>query len=223
MENLLNLPVSTIVDKIVPKNAFWGRDSSIRNILTHEFDSIIWLYKLTPATLNVEKGNNVDEIDIFYCKMKNDNYDINIFRNIDTLLPRQTLFIIEHNNKLDLLIHHKEMTIVKGEQKWICSSPEIKQCIEKESYCLQIIGHTMDTVYSGLLNQISSLNIRTEDEYKLKKANIEVITNLKNKFQFLNQRLVRKFSTERSLNCTKKYWFCKMSWMHSKTVILIKF
>ena len=66
----MNLPVSTIVDKIVPKNAFWGRDSSIRNILTHEFDSIIWLYKLTPATLNVEKGNNVDEIDIFYCKMK---------------------------------------------------------------------------------------------------------------------------------------------------------
>lgn len=41
MENLLNLPVSTIVDKTVPKNAFWGRDSSIRNILTHEFDSII--------------------------------------------------------------------------------------------------------------------------------------------------------------------------------------
>lgn len=68
MENLLNLPVSTIVDKTVPKNAFWGRDSSIRNILTHEFDSIIWLYKLTPATLNVEKGNNVDEIDIFYWK-----------------------------------------------------------------------------------------------------------------------------------------------------------
>lgn len=188
MENLLNLPVSTIVDKTVPKNAFWGRDSSIRNILTYEFDSIIWLYKLTPATLNVEKGNNVDEIDIFYCKMKNDNYDINIFRNIDTLLPRQTLFIIEHNNKLDLLIHHKEMTIVKGEQKWICSSPEIKQCIEKESYCLQIIGHTMDTVYSGLLNQISSLNIRTEDEYKLKKANIEVITNLKKQISILESK-----------------------------------
>ena len=46
----------------------------------------------------------------------------------------------------------------------------------------------MDTVYSGLLNQISSLKIRTEDEYKLKKANIEVITNLKKQISILESK-----------------------------------
>ena len=46
--NLLNFPSTTIVNKSVPKNAFYGRsnDSSLREFLTREFEGIVWLYKL---------------------------------------------------------------------------------------------------------------------------------------------------------------------------------
>ena len=67
MDNLLNFPTSTIVDKNVPKNAFFGRadvgqKSSLKEFLTREFESIIWLYKLSSDTLNVEDGDKVHEV-----------------------------------------------------------------------------------------------------------------------------------------------------------------
>ena len=68
MDNILSFPTSTIVNKPVPKNAFYGRssDSSLREFLTREFESIVWLYKLAPATLNVEDGEYEHENDVIY-------------------------------------------------------------------------------------------------------------------------------------------------------------
>lgn len=47
MDNILSFPTSTIVNKPVPKNAFYGRsnDSSLREFLTREFEGIVWLYR----------------------------------------------------------------------------------------------------------------------------------------------------------------------------------
>lgn len=156
MDNILNFPSTTIVNKPVPKNAFYGRsnDSSLREFLTREFEGIIWLYKLAPATLNVEDGDNVHEIDIFYCKMKENGYSIKPFCAMDELLPRHTIFIIEYGEKFDLLMHHKEMLLVYGEQKWKCGVSELKHDIRIDADTLNIQGQSMDAVYNCLLSQI---------------------------------------------------------------------
>ena len=168
MDNILSFPTSTIVNKPVPKNAFYGRssDSSLREFLTREFEGIIWLYKLAPATLNVEDGDNVHEIDIFYCKMKENEYSIKPLCAMDELLPRHTIFIIEYGGKVDLLIHHKEMSIVHGEQKWKCGVSELKHDIRIDADTLNIQGQSMDAVYNCLLSQISGLSVSSKEEYK---------------------------------------------------------
>lgn len=168
MDNILNFPSTTIVDKPVPKNAFYGRttDSSLRNFLTREFESIIWLYKLAPATLNVENGESVHEIDVFCCKMKECGYSIKPFYAMDELLPRHTIFIIEYGGKFDLLMHHKEMTMVKGEQNWRCGVSELKRDIRIDADTLNIQGQSMDVVYNCLLSQISGLSVSSKEEYK---------------------------------------------------------
>lgn len=168
MDNILSFPTSTIVNKPVPKNAFYGRsnDSSLREFLTREFEGIVWLYKLAPATLNVEDGDNVHEIDIFYCKMKENGYSIKPFCAMDELLPRHTIFIIEYGEKFDLLMHHKEMSIVHGEQKWKCGVSELKHDIRIDANTLNIQGQSMDAVYNCLLSQISGLSVSSKEEYK---------------------------------------------------------
>lgn len=168
MDNILNFPSTTIVNKPVPKNAFYGRsgDSSLREFLTREFEGIVWLYKLVPATLNVEDGEYVREIDVFYCRMKEDKYNIKPFSAMDELLPRHTIFIIENGGKFDLLMHHKEMSVVHGEQKWKCGISELKRDIRIDADTLNIQGQSMDVVYNGLLSQISGLSASTKEEYK---------------------------------------------------------
>ena len=152
----------------MPKNAFYGRssDSSLREFLTREFESIVWLYKLAPATLNVEDGEYVHEIDVFYCRMKENEYSIKPFSVMDELLPRHTVFIIEYGEKFDLLMHHKEISVVHGEQKWKCGVSEIQRDIRINADTLNIQGQSMDVVYNGLLSQISGLSASTKEEYK---------------------------------------------------------
>lgn len=201
MDNVLHFPLSTIVDKNVPKNAFFGRvsveqKSTLKDFLTREFEGIVWLYKLVPATLNVEDGEYVHEIDVFYCRMKEDKYNIKPFSAMDELLPRHTIFIIEYGEKLDLLMHHKEMSVVHGEQKWKCGVGELKRDIGIDANTLNIQGQSMDAVYNGLLSQISGLSASTREEYKEQ-------VDLRKQIEFLWKQvavLQKKIKAEKQFN-----------------------
>ncbi len=204
MDNLLNFPSSTIVCQNVPKKAFYGRsnDSSLRDLLTHGFESIIWLYKLTAETLNVEDGALVHEIDVFYCKMKEDIYNINYFCTIDQLFPRQTLFVIDYDGKLDILMHHKEMTMVKSEEKWTCGVTELKRDIHFDVDTLQIQGLSMDAVYYSLLSQVSELIVTTEEEYKEQVCLRNQIKSLQKQVDMLQKKikLEKQFNRQMEMN-----------------------
>ena len=204
MDNILNFPSTTIVNKPVPKNAFYGRssDSSLREFLTREFEGIVWLYKLAPATLNVEDGEYVHEIDVFYCRMKEDKYSIKPFCVMDELLPRHTVFIIEYGGKFDLLMHHKEMSVVHVEQKWKCGIGELKRDIRIETDILNIQGQSMDAVYNGLLSQISGLSASTKEEYKEQVDVRKQIESIQKQILMLQKRIKaeKQFNRQMELN-----------------------
>lgn len=204
MENLLNFPSTTVVNKAVPKNAFYGRsnDSSLREFLTREFEKIVWLYKLAPTTLNVEDGVKVHEIAVFYCKMKENFYSINPFCAMDGLLPRHTIYIIEYGEKIDLLMHHKEMAIVKGEQKWTRGVSELQREVTLSSDTLRIQGQNMDAIYNGLLSQISGLVASSVEEYKDQAEIRKRLEQLKKQVQTLQKqvRAEKQFNRQMELN-----------------------
>lgn len=204
MENILNFPITKIVNKSVPKNAFYGRssDSTLREFLTKEFESIVWLYKLAPATLNVENGERVHEIAVFYCKMKNDTYSLQPFCSMDKLLPRHTLFIIEYGEKVDVLMNQKEVSVVRGEQKWICGTSEIQMDVQLDNLSLTINGQSMDSVYSSLLSQISGLLISNETEYKEQAGLRKKIELLQKQVASLQKqvRVEKQFNRQLELN-----------------------
>lgn len=204
MDNILNFPSTTIVNKPVPKNAFYGRsnDSSLREFLTREFEGIVWLYKLAPATLNVEDGEYVHEIDVFYCRMKENEYSIKPFSVMDELLPRHTVFIIEYGEKFDLLMHHKEISFVHGEQKWKCGVSEIQRDIRIDADTLNIQGQSMDAVYNGLLSQISGLSASTREEYKEQVDVRKQIESIQKQILMLQKRIraEKQFNRQMELN-----------------------
>lgn len=204
MDNILNFPSTTIVNKPVPKNAFYGRssDSSLREFLTREFESIVWLYKFAPATLNVEDGEYVHEIDLFYCRMKENEYSIKPFCAMDELLPRHTVFLIEYGGKFDLLMHHKEISFVHGEQKWKCGVDELKRDIRIDASTLNIQGQSMDAVYNGLLSQISGLYASTREEYKEQVDVRKQIESIQKQIVTLQKRIKaeKQFNRQMELN-----------------------
>ena len=182
MENILNFPQATIVDKNVPKNAFYKRADAahsawMKQFLTDEFENITWLYKLHPSTLNVEDGEKVHEIDVFVCTMKHDHYSINPFCGLDDLLPRHTMFIVRYGESTDLLMQHKVMTIVAGEEKWTRGKTELQRNVDLGHISFSIEGQSMDKVYGNLLGQVSGLETKSEEDYK---AAVELCRKIEN-------------------------------------------
>lgn len=121
---------------------------------------------------------------------------------MDGLLPRHTIFIIEHNGKFDLLMHPKEMAVAKGEQKWKCGVSELKCDIQIGTDTLSIQGQSMDTVYNGLLSQISGLSASTKEEYKEQVDLRKQIESIQKQVVALQKRIKaeKQFNRQMELN-----------------------
>lgn len=199
MENLLNFPQSTFVNKVVPKNAFYGRSAQktwLKDLLTREFESITWLYKLAPYTLNVADGQKVHEINVFHCKMKQDHYSIDAFYGLDELIQQYTLYIIEHDTHVDLLMHFKEKYQIHGEERLRLGKTEILPDADLSTVRLALAEQNLDAVYSGVLAQVSQLNISNKRSYEAAAEQRKELKLLKDKLV----ALTKKLSSEKQYN-----------------------
>ena len=75
MDNILNYPTSTHVDRLVPKTAFYKHleiNTRLKMRFVEDVERIQWLYKLAPSTMNVDTGKTVHEIVMFLVTLKAD-------------------------------------------------------------------------------------------------------------------------------------------------------
>lgn len=167
--NPLNFPATTIVAQTVPKNAFYKRanpqrTTALKDFLTTTFERITWLYKLHPDTLNVADGRQVHEIDVFLCTLKGTSYDERLLSEIDALLPRQTIYLIEQEGRFDLLMQHKavsEQGLMKPSGRW-----ERLSKVDLSASPLRLGGYDMDVLYADFLGQLSQLGTLSEADYQ---------------------------------------------------------
>ena len=91
---MFNLPTSTEVKKVIPKNSF---DSYITNKQKKEFSvyisKITWVNKLSFETINL-LGKEIEEIQIFNIELKEKNNINKLLDVIDKTIPYTIIFII---------------------------------------------------------------------------------------------------------------------------------
>ena len=78
----LKFPRTTIVDKPVPKNAFYKHLEVNAKMKQHFVDDVVsihWHYKLAPSTINVEDGKLVHEIVVFSAVLKDKDCPDDVF------------------------------------------------------------------------------------------------------------------------------------------------
>ena len=214
--NPLNFPTSTIVAKNVPKNAFYKRakaqrTTALRTFLTEAFDSILWLYKLHPSTLNIADGQQVHEIDVFYYKMSTTHIDERLLSELDMLLPRHTLYIMDRDGSTDLMMLPKTINaqgnIVQN------GKMEAWTNVDLSATPLTITGHDMDMLYGDFLGKLSHLNTRTEAEYAKAAEQRQQQELLKRQYAALQKKIKneKQFSRQLEMNRELKALKAKMT------------
>lgn len=214
--NPLNFPTSTIVAKNVPKNAFYKRakaqrTTALRTFLTEAFESILWLYKLHPSTLNIADGQQVHEIDVFYCKMSTTHIDERLLSEIDMLLPRHTLYIMDRDRSTDLMMFPKTINV----QGHIVQNGKMETWtnVDLSATPLTITGHDMDMLYGDFLGKLSHLNTRTEAEYAKAAEQRQQQELLKRQYAALQKKIKneKQFSRQLEMNRELKALKAKMT------------
>jgi hypothetical protein len=107
---------------------------------------------------------------------------------MDELLPRHTMFIIEYGGHTDLLMHYKEKTLVRGEEKWKLGDTELFKDVHLSEFHLELIGTSMDSVYHGLLGELSGLNTHSETEYEQAATHRKIKQQLQKQMETLEKQ-----------------------------------
>ena len=159
MDNLLHFPTETIVDSLVPKTKFYRFmevNPRMKAHFVNDVESIRWLYKLSPDTLNVTASDDMKEVEVFVATLKQADCPTDLFTFIDTHMPRHLVFILLHNDNCMLLINYKQWkddTYTAFKITQMFASP----WVPTDSLQLNIDGQSLPRIYDNFVAQISGI------------------------------------------------------------------
>lgn len=208
MTNVLDFPATALVAKTVPKNAFYKRAkpqriNALKQFLTDTFENITWLYKLHPSTLKIAAGEQVQEIDVFHCLVKTAKIDPALLLEIDALIPRHTLFVLQYPDHTDVVMQLKMLT-----PSTVSCSAHIETLAAEElkNKPLCIRGQDMDSLYAYLLGQVSGLHTITEMDYQAASTLRKELNNLHRQLAALQNKIrsEKQFNLQVAMNIQVK-------------------
>ena len=95
---MFDLPKTTLVKKVIPKNAFDSYTSAKqKKLFTERLLRITWINKLSTDTINLQ-GKDVVEIQIFEIELKEKSDVRTILEVIDKSIPYTIIFVVRFEN-----------------------------------------------------------------------------------------------------------------------------
>ena len=152
---MINLPSSTFVGKVVPKEKFYSKcavNTATKNLFVKYVEQIVWQNKLTAQTMAAEKGLLVNEIDVFEAKMKSFDCPRKLFEFIDQNLHHHNVFVLTYDDKAKLFVNYKEKekdeTFLEFfETPWKPSDEPV----------FNLSGGNMDEIYESIVRSSSAV------------------------------------------------------------------
>lgn len=188
------LPKSSEVGRIVPKNAFDSyANTKQRKLFSEKIERIRWTHKLALDTINLQ-GREVGEIQIFEIELRDREEIEEILTIIDRAVPYPILFVLKHKNMENWRISKKHLHPTNENNavidwtfssSWFDSSDvrfelNLKGSLDEvfRNLCLQITGKTS-------ISREKDISSIVEEEKKAKELLVKIE---KLKFRIANEK-----------------------------------
>ena len=197
---MINLPSSTFVGKVVPKEKFYSKcavNTATKNLFVKYVEQIVWQNKLTAQTMAAEKGLLVNEIDVFEVKMKSFDCPRKLFEFIDQNLHHHNIFVLTYDDKAKLFVNFKE----KEKDETFLESFETPWMPADEP-AFNLSGSNMDEIYESIVCSAASDYV-IASEVKQSKTSLKdyIIQNKQNaQIQAQIEKLEKKLANEKQFN-----------------------
>lgn len=200
---MLNIPDRALANRRIPKSKLYkqiGVDTNLERKFIDEIENIIWKYKLSKETTNLQPTNKVEEIQVFEILLKEKYISIEILENIDRTIPYPILFLLRYKDEVKLAIAYKERNKI-DENKMVVNTYYQTKWMKQHELDVDILkGLNLEEVYNNLIRQLIPIeNTLEEDLEKLIELN-ERIESLKKEIKTLEKKIKREVQFNRKVD-----------------------
>lgn len=158
---VFELPTRTIVNKVIPKNAFDGfTTSKQKKRFTDLLERIRWANKLSAETINLS-GKEIKEIQVFEIDLKVQEDIADLIEIINKAIPYPIIFYISFQDKAYLSISKKHANPINENHSVIDWTFQSKwKTKDKINYQLSL-KQSLDFIYHDFCFQLSSKLFKT--------------------------------------------------------------
>ena len=154
---MIELPAATVFDRRIPKQKLYEHSDlspALKKAFSEQIRSIRWRNKIAPDVLNLAKGKEVEELQIFEVLLNDAQIDEAILRQIDRMIRYHILFLLVWEDRGCAAIAYKETTGAKGAAARV-ERYYYTDWMAAEDLSLQLEGLSMDAVYESFVRQIA--------------------------------------------------------------------
>lgn len=167
---MLSLPKSTEFNRRIPKQKFYENltvSPKLKRFFIDQIKDIYWRNKIAAATMNLEEGKTVTEIEIFEIRLTGPKLDESVLRQIDKEIPYHIIFLLECDGKYQAWTAYKEAT-ASGNNAFKVGTYYHTDWLDKTELPLDIDGLSIDRVYENFVRQIAGDVLQAEKQESLK-------------------------------------------------------
>ncbi|MFY7963702.1 MAG: DUF4391 domain-containing protein [Chitinophagaceae bacterium] len=162
-----NLPISTNVNRFIPKNAFDAfTNAKQKKKFTDIIDKITWLNKLSKETINLT-GKEVQELQIFEIKLKEECYPKDLLDIIDKSIPYQIIFVLSYQDAILISTSKKHNHPLNQDNAVVDWSFATNWFVTTENSYQLNLKISLDFVYADFCSQLSSYTQEQKDISKI--------------------------------------------------------
>ncbi|MBA5849763.1 DUF4391 domain-containing protein [Clostridium sp. cel8] len=163
---MLNIPDRALYNRQIPKNKFYaqiGANTKLKRKFINEIEQIIWKYKLSKDTVNLEPVKGVEEIQIFEIILKQKYISIDVLENIDRVIPYPILFILRWDSSIKIVIAYKERNKIDPNKMIVKSYYQTEWMKENQIQIDVLHGLNLKDVYDNILKQLIPIESTFQD------------------------------------------------------------
>ena len=207
---LFDYPAKARFGRSIPKSKLYENTSvntKLKDKFVNQIKKIVWQYKLSSDTLNLDATDKVPEIQIFDLFIKTKEVDQALLEVIDKAIPLPIIFQIYRDDKVKIKAAYKRPS-ESANNKWVIESYFESEWLDKYS-TKQLMPQALDLgkLYGLLLKSlmpvevISSKTTQTLDEQVDK---INRINSLQKEIDKLNSKYKKEKQRNRQFEINKQ-------------------
>lgn len=192
IENLYRFPKSAEYGKIIPKSKIYEHSSissKLKELFVREVEKIVWSYKLSPQTINLEPTENVKEIQIITIYLKTSEISIEVLQSIDKAIPSPIIFEIIYNNKIKYIAAYKRPSLADKTKRVISSYLQSEWINDKSEKDELPVVFNLDSLYKIFLTELSCILIRDYEKLEDFFSRLDEINSKKKEAEKIEARM----------------------------------